>query len=421
MNRKIKLDSAYELTSDVINDNFHKVKIYIQHDGLNHNGTNFDKENIEKATKTLANIPILAYIKRGENDEAYDLGGHDSELRIEEKDGELYFREHYLEQPIGVIPETNDAYFEEIDGRTYLVAYGFVWKTYSNEAYDIMVKHEKMSVSMEIIVKSLSFKDDYLDITDYEFTGVTVLGTDVPPAMDNASISMSFSTNDEFVNNVKELNSYLKQEFSGKEDVKVEEVQEIVEETVIEGEVLDGEVQEEKEEIVVEDTQEFTEETKEEVTTEEEVVEEIQEETEIVEEVQEESVTPEIVVDEVTYSLEDIVAKFERLAELETFKAEYDAKLELEKLTQDVDGVIAKFDFEEEEISELKEKAMNKEFNLETFELHLEALYGRKMREKKVDKLEFSKENEKLKVGAIVTEKVDEKKMMFEDFKKKYL
>lgn len=404
MDKRIKLDSRYEFTDEVINNNFHKVKLYIQHDGLNHNGTVFEKENIEKATKTLANIPILAYIKRGEHDDAYDLGGHEVELRLEEKDGELYFREHYLEQAVGVIGETNGAHFEEIDGRTYLVAYGYIWKSYSNEFYDIMLKNEQMSVSMEIEVKSMSFKDDYIDITDYEFTGVTVLGSDVPPAMDGACINMNFSKDNTFINNVKELNSYLNKEFNGKEDKIVEEVKNAEETIENEGQ---EEVTENYEQEIVEND-EYTENP-----------ETIEDNEDVVEDEIKEGV--EVVIDGVTYSKEDIIEKFNRLQELETFKAEYDAKVELEEVTNQVNEVVEKFDFKEDEISELKEKAINKEFTIETFELHLEALYGRKVREQKNEKKNFSKEPEKLTVSNPVVEKEDERKLYFEELKKKYL
>lgn len=392
MDKRLKLDSKYEMTNEVINNNFHKVKLYIQHDGLNHNGTIFNKENIERATKTLANIPILAYIKRGEYDEAYDLGGHETELRLEEKDGELYFREHYLEQAVGVIGETNNAHFEEIDGRTYLVAYGYIWKSYSNEFYDIMLKNEKMSVSMEIEVRSMSFEEDYVNITDYEFTGVTVLGSNVPPAMEGANISMNFSKDNTFINNVKELNSYLNKEFNGKEVEKVEENK--VEE------VIETEVQEENQEVTNEEEQQNN------------------------EEIVEEEVS-EIVIDKEVYSKEVLKEKLKRLEELETFKAEYDAKVELNELTNQVDKVVEKFDFDEAEISELREKAINKEFTLEMFELHLEALYGRKARENKnakTEKQNFSKKTEKLSVNNYEENKEENsRKLMFEELKKEYL
>ena len=52
-----------------------------------------------------------------------------------------------------MIPETNNYFYEEINGETYLGCYGYIWKSYSNDAYDILLEDEEKEVSMEILVK----------------------------------------------------------------------------------------------------------------------------------------------------------------------------------------------------------------------------------------------------------------------------
>ena len=104
-----------------VDDRFIEVNLLVMHDdGINY--SSFSKETMEDAKETLKNIPILAYIKKDEYDNV-DFDGHNIEAKLtENKDGDMEFKVHYLERPIGVIPETNDYHYEERDGKTYVKA-----------------------------------------------------------------------------------------------------------------------------------------------------------------------------------------------------------------------------------------------------------------------------------------------------------
>ena len=217
MNNNIKLPVVkFESTNETLeNTNFKKVKIYIMHTGENLNGSVFTVDSINKSIDTLSNIPILAYVVK-EDSQNKDFAGHETDFDIfTDEDGVIKVKEYYLEQPIGVIPETNDYFMEEIDGETYLGCYGYIWKCYSNDAYDILEEDQEKEISMEILIRNCTYdRKGLCHINSFEFLGITCLGANVPGAMgDKCTINMSFSTdeeNQEFFKSVDKLNKLLK-------------------------------------------------------------------------------------------------------------------------------------------------------------------------------------------------------------------
>ena len=217
MNNNIKLPVVkFETTNETLeNTNFKKVKIYIMHTGENLNGSVFTTDSINKSINTLSNIPILAYVVK-EDSQNKDFGGHETDFDIfTDSDGKIKVKEYYLEQPIGVIPETNDYFMEEINGETYLGCYGYIWKCYSNDAYDILEEDQEKEISMEILIRNCTYdRKGLCHINSFEFLGITCLGANVPGAMgDKCTINMSFSTdeeNQEFFKSVDKLNKLLK-------------------------------------------------------------------------------------------------------------------------------------------------------------------------------------------------------------------
>lgn len=183
MNNNIKLPVVkFESTNETLeNTNFKKVKIYIMHTGENLNGSVFTVDSINKSINTLSNIPILAYVVK-EDSQNKDFAGHETDFDIfTDEDGVIKVKEYYLEQPIGVIPETNDYFMEEIDGETYLGCYGYIWKCYSNDAYDILEEDQEKEISMEILIRNCTYdRKGRCHINSFEFLGITCLGANVP-------------------------------------------------------------------------------------------------------------------------------------------------------------------------------------------------------------------------------------------------
>lgn len=192
-NKYLQLPIMYEQADFSGDDRFVKVRIKVMHNGLNLNGSSFSDSAIEKASTSLSNIPLLAFVKKGDGVDDADLAGHEYEFKITE-DGIKY---NYLGRPIGMIPETNNySYGEAEDGRKFVTVDGYIWTDYANEALDIVQRDGGKNVSMEIKVQNYSERDSVIDITDYKYTGIAFLGEDVPPAMMGARADLAeFSTN----------------------------------------------------------------------------------------------------------------------------------------------------------------------------------------------------------------------------------
>lgn len=247
MNNKFTLPIQMYTKNDTVeldNTNFHKVKITIMHTGENFNGSVFSEESIRCSLNTLANIPILGFVETKDYG-SRDFKGHEIDYDVfEDENGNIKLRQYYKEVPIGVIPESNEYFMEEIDGEVYLGCYGYIWKNYSNDAYDILLEDRDKEVSMEILIKECSYdRKNRCNINKFEFLGVTVLGADTPGAMGNkCELTLDFSTDTEqqseyalFSDKVVKLNNYLK----GKESVS--EVSEEIKDVIVEFEEEDKE------------------------------------------------------------------------------------------------------------------------------------------------------------------------------------
>ncbi len=193
------------------------VEILVMHDKKNLNKSNFEMESIESARESIKNIPILGYIRKIDGSDSKDFSAHEMELSI--KNGELKIV--YLERPIGVIPETNNYEYVEVNGKTYVKVIGYIWREYLNEGYEILQENPNKSVSMEITVDDYSIsKDGYVDIKAYRYLGVTILGDNVSPGMEGANMQVLGQFSEKFSNDfyekVESLNNELKENISNK-------------------------------------------------------------------------------------------------------------------------------------------------------------------------------------------------------------
>jgi len=201
------------------------VEILVMHDKKNLNQSNFELEAIELAKESIKNIPILGYVRKIEGSDSKDFAGHEMELTI--KDGNIKIV--YLEKPIGVIPETNNYEYVEIDGKTFVKVTGYIWKEYLNEGYQVLLDNPEKSVSMEITVDDYAInKDGVFDIKAYRYLGVTVLGDNYSPAMEGANMKVIENFNTKFSNDfyekVESLNQELKLEFNTINDLNIDNI-----------------------------------------------------------------------------------------------------------------------------------------------------------------------------------------------------
>lgn len=149
------------------------------HTELNRNKSFISEDTMTKALPSFANKPILGYIHQLD-DGTYDFYSHNVTY-VEDEDSEDGVRMEYDERPIGIVPESCNArleYDEEKD-KTYVVVNGYIYEDYGNRAVDIIKNNGgKTRVSVEIAVNEMSYnaKEDYLNIDDMYFMGVTCLG-----------------------------------------------------------------------------------------------------------------------------------------------------------------------------------------------------------------------------------------------------
>lgn len=353
MNKFLRLPLVYE-KQDFNDDRFVKVRVKVMHNGLNLNGSSFSDAAIEKAAATLKNIPLLAFVKKTDGVDDADFAGHEFEYRWDE-DGIKYT---YLGRPIGMIPETNNyTYEEDENGIKFVYADGYIWTDYANEALGIMQRDGSKSVSMEIRVNSYSDNESVLEITDYKYTGIAVLGDDVPPAMMGAKVDIANFSAEGLGEFVANFSATLQEALEPTEpEVEPEVEPEFAAEPEVEPEIVEPEVTVPEEPIEPEVTVE--------VDFEKELAEIQMEAANLKRELEE-------IKTELEFRKAELLKTQEEKVELEQFKA----RVEKEEFSIKVKELIADFsDLEETEINEI----ISNNTNLEEIELKLFAARGKK-------------------------------------------
>lgn len=193
-NRKVILQATYSVDDNYDSERFLKLRVKVCHDGENRNGSVISKEALQAALPSIHNVPLLANVVMDENGNI-DFGGHDMKI-VEDAMNDGQYRLQYVEAPVGVFPaDLADTCIVEEDGRNYLYASAFLWRGYANYAEDIIERRKQSDVSMEIMLDAYEYdeQDGWLHINKFTFTGVTLLGANQRPAMQDAHASMQFS------------------------------------------------------------------------------------------------------------------------------------------------------------------------------------------------------------------------------------
>ena len=338
---------------DKNSDGLMAVKLKSCHTGKNRNRSGITDDNMNKYKHTFKGRPILGAIYKTDTGE-YEFRAHDMKVIDDGEDIE------YIEQPIGVISQTEEPYleFDKEEDKNYLMVSGTIFSDYSKAA-EILERRRTCKCSVEIAVEELSYNcdEDYLSIDKFRFSGVTILGyeqdgvTEIQEGMKGSKITIDdfsmkknsmFSADyqDKLVEILEKLNTTL-ESFNNKNQNSEkggEKVMNKFEELLAKYGKTADEVTFEYENLSDEELEvafkEAFEETEEESETvaEEAVVEEEAEETEEVEgaEESEEAVVEESaeeVVEEATEATEDVVAELiEEVVELaeESFVLKYE-------------------------------------------------------------------------------------------------
>jgi len=194
-----------------INPMMSKCDIKVLYLGQNRNGTSINKQAASQMAKTLRGAPIVGYYK----DNKQDFFDHGEQVIY---DGEgVHF--NTLTKPYGFVSPDAEVWFQEFEEfnesgesitRVYMMTTGYLWTGQYKEAQQLFNEGGKPQ-SMELDENSLQgfwSKEENSDmeffiINDAVFSKLCILGDDVEPCFEGASItapniSKTFSLNDDF-------------------------------------------------------------------------------------------------------------------------------------------------------------------------------------------------------------------------------
>lgn len=195
------------LAPDAINPGISKCEIKVMYLGKNRNGSFIDKNTAIQMANSLPATPIVAAY----NENKEDFGDHGEVLHIE--DGEIKFSCKTV--PYGFVAPDAEVWFQKFDDtnefgeittREYMMTTGYLWTGQYPELDKCI--NEGQGQSMEIDdVDGHWTKDsndiEFFIINDAIFTKLCILGDDVEPCFEGASVtspevSEHFSYNKEF-------------------------------------------------------------------------------------------------------------------------------------------------------------------------------------------------------------------------------
>lgn len=188
----VNLPTHFEEIESSNDSRFQKVKIYIAHTGENLNKSIFSREVLENMIPSLSHIPILGLISEKDNGDK-DFRGHEKNLSLEDGKFKIKFNTHAY----GFVPEDNNAHFEITGGKEWLVTDGYLWTRFIDAIELFNDASGSKGQSMEVgDVEGYTDNRGRLVFTNAVFTGLCILGDDVPPAMTGSTVSTVFSKQD---------------------------------------------------------------------------------------------------------------------------------------------------------------------------------------------------------------------------------
>ena len=197
-NRSVATIEAPEfinLSADAINPGISKCEIKLFYLGKNRNGSYIDKNTAIQMANSLPGCPIVgAYIENKE-----DFGDHGEVIRIE--DGEIHFSCKTV--PYGFVGLNSDVWFQkfmDIDEfgneieREYMMTTGYLWTEQYEEAKSVIEDGKGQSMELDGETMEGHWATDnnsgieFFIINDAIFTKLCILGDDVEPCFEGASI-----------------------------------------------------------------------------------------------------------------------------------------------------------------------------------------------------------------------------------------
>ncbi|MGV4321309.1 hypothetical protein [Bacillus mojavensis] len=204
MNKSLDFNASISNVKQ-INPLFSTCKVRVMYTGKNRNLSVITKDAVEKALPTLSGIPIVGEFSM----ELKDFKGHGGKIDTNTME--------YLHttKPYGFVPESATFEWEEIRGKQYLTIDGcYLWTGRYEEAFSVVDKGKSQSMEIEIVDGYWDEAEGAYVINDFIFSALCILGDDVEPAFEDASIrAYSKETfKKEFSKMMKDLERTLKEE-----------------------------------------------------------------------------------------------------------------------------------------------------------------------------------------------------------------
>ena len=194
----IEAPEFIHLEPNALNPHISECEIKVCYLGRNRNGSYINKDTAEKMAQTLPGTPIVGAYRK----DIDDFGDHGEVIKIE--DGEISFS--CKTTPYGFVAPDAKVWFqkfEDIDEfdnrveRTYLMTTGYLWTGQYPEIEKCIT--EGMGQSMELDPMDGYWSKDqasgieFFIVNDATFTKLCVLGSDVEPCFEGASITAQTS------------------------------------------------------------------------------------------------------------------------------------------------------------------------------------------------------------------------------------
>lgn len=195
------------LAPDAINPGISKCEIKIMYLGKNRNGSFIDKNMAIQMANSLPATPIVAAY----NENKEDFGDHGEVLHIE--DGEVKFSCKTV--PYGFVAPDAEVWFQKFDDtnefgetttREYMMTTGYLWTGQYPELDKCINQGQGQSMEIDDVDGHWTTDSNDIEffiINDAIFTKLCILGDDVEPCFEGASVtspevSEHFSYNKEF-------------------------------------------------------------------------------------------------------------------------------------------------------------------------------------------------------------------------------
>lgn len=202
----VQVPDFFEVEESDSSEGLLMLKIKVCHTLLNRNKSHITEEHMKKAIPSLKYRPLLGYIHQLE-DGTYDFESHNVDY---DKDGSVI----YLESPVGFFTEKEPSLvYDEKMKKNYVVAQAAVPEDYTKAA-EIIKRKKGSKVSCELLINDMSYnaKENYIELNDFIFSGVTLLGskddgTEVQEGMEGsrADIEDFSCDNNSIINYSKQL------------------------------------------------------------------------------------------------------------------------------------------------------------------------------------------------------------------------